>query len=124
MKEKTTALLEKAADNLHFVNLKLAEGGIEIAASRVYYAMFYVAEAPLYEIGLSFNSHRAVIAAFGKHFAKKDILDSKYHRAIIAAFRLQNVSDYDLFTDISMQEVEDNLSLAAEFLEAAKNYLK
>jgi hypothetical protein len=33
--------------------------------------MFYTAEALLNEMGLEFNKHGAVHAAFGKHFAKQ-----------------------------------------------------
>ncbi|MGH8566242.1 MAG: HEPN domain-containing protein [Gammaproteobacteria bacterium] len=50
---------------------------VEAAAARAYYAMFYVAEALLYERGLSFRKHAGVHGAFGQHFAKSGVLDAK-----------------------------------------------
>ena len=88
MKDDTTALIKKAEGNLRYVELLVEEGGVEIAASRLYYAMFYVAKALLCEMDFSFSSNRAVIAAYGKHYAKTKALDPKYHRYLVAAFEL------------------------------------
>ena len=124
MREKTIALTEKAANNLRIVEVLIEEDAFEIAVSRAYYAMFYVAEALLYEIGLSFSSHRAVIAAFGKYFAKTKILDPKYHQYLVTAFELRNVGDYDVGSEISRFDVVDTLANAGEFYDAARTYLK
>ena len=67
---QSLSLLQKAQVNIDATELLLREGIYDIAASRSYYAMFYTAEALLYSIGLSFSSHSAVIAAYGKEFAK------------------------------------------------------
>jgi hypothetical protein len=53
-----TALLKKARDSLHGAKLLAGDGLHDFAASRAYYAMFYVAEAlPLGE-GLSLRHQR------------------------------------------------------------------
>lgn len=59
-------LLEKAARSIQAAKLLNEEELAEFAASRAYYAMFYVAEAFLEGEGLSFSKHSAVIAAFGQ----------------------------------------------------------
>ena len=56
-------LSQKAAANL------LRDGFPGFAASRAYYSMFYVAQALLLSKDMSFSSHSAVIAAYGKEFA-------------------------------------------------------
>jgi uncharacterized protein (UPF0332 family) len=66
LKDHSRKLFEKALDTI-----QVAEGIIdmdkpELAAGRAYYAMFYIAEALLYERGLEFNTHGQVIAAYGK----------------------------------------------------------
>jgi uncharacterized protein (UPF0332 family) len=47
--------------------------------------MFYIAEAFLLGEGLTFSSHSAVIAAFGREFAKTKRLPVEYHRYLINA---------------------------------------
>lgn len=63
-------LLEKAARSLEAARLLLDEDHSDFAASRAYYAMFYAAEAMLEGEELAFSSHAAVVAAFGREFAK------------------------------------------------------
>ena len=64
------------------------------AAGRVYYAMFYIAEALLYDQDLEFSKHSAVHAAYGKHFAKTGVLEPKFHRWLLDAFNTRIQTDY------------------------------
>ena len=70
VKTKTEQLLAKAQDAIEAAELLLQAGKNSFAAGRAYYAMFYTAEALLFEKGLEFRKHGGVHAAFGKHFAK------------------------------------------------------
>lgn len=56
-KPQTQALLEKAQRSIDAASILLREGQPEFAASRSYYAIFYIAEALLHEEGLVFKSH-------------------------------------------------------------------
>jgi len=58
------------------------------------YAMFYVAEALLLSRGLAFSKHSAVIAAFGKEFAKEGVLPAELHAHLREASDARNVADY------------------------------
>lgn len=81
MKEYARKLFDKAMDAIEGAEGLLKMGKAEIAVGRAYYAMFYIAEALLYdEFDLKLNQHGQVIAAFGKNFAKTKALDPKYHR--------------------------------------------
>ncbi len=66
--------MQKAHENIAAAEVLLQENFPEIAASRAYYAMFYIAEILLFSKGLTFSSHSAVISAFGKEFAKTGLL--------------------------------------------------
>ncbi len=66
MTPEVRALLDKARASHEAATLLRREGYLDFAASRAYYALFYVAEALLLERGLSYSSHSAVIAAFGR----------------------------------------------------------
>ncbi|MGQ0814781.1 MAG: HEPN domain-containing protein [Gemmatimonadota bacterium] len=75
------ALLDKAEANLAAARLLVESNHLDSAASRAYYAMFYVAEGLLAERGLSYSKHAGVIAAFGREYAKAGTLDPKFHWA-------------------------------------------
>jgi uncharacterized protein (UPF0332 family) len=87
-------LLNKARENINAAEPLFKEGYIEIASSRAYYAMFYTAEALLSTKGLAFSSHSAVISAFGKEFAKTNLLAQEHHHHLKDAFEIRQVSDY------------------------------
>ena len=75
MREYARKLLDKALDAIEAAELLTNMGKAEIAAGRAYYAMFYTAEALLFnQFDLKLNQHGQVIAAYGKHFAKTNNL--------------------------------------------------
>jgi len=123
MKEHSSKLLDKALDSIEGAEGLLNMGKPEIAAGRAYYAMFYVAEALLYERDLQFSQHGQVIAAYGKEFAKTKELDPKFHRWLRAGFDTRISGDYDVDTGISEQIVAEMINEAREFLDAGKKYL-
>lgn len=124
MKEHTEKLLEKAQDAIEAADILLTNEKVDIAAGRAYYAMFYTAEALLLEIELQFNKHSSVHAAFGKHFAKTNLLDPKYHRWLLDSFDKRLVGDYGIEANLQMDVVASMIEQAREFLEVAKKYLE
>lgn len=91
--------------------------------SRVYYAAFYVAQALLDALGISFSSHRGVISAFGKEFAQKGRLDPRFHRLLITAFEKRQQADYWVETGLELDEVGELLAETDSFIHAAKGWL-
>lgn len=69
MTEDQRELLEKARSSPAAAKWLIEGAYPDFAASRVYYVMFYVAQAFLEGESLAFSKHSAVIAAFGQHFA-------------------------------------------------------
>jgi uncharacterized protein (UPF0332 family) len=53
MRSETSALLEKAGQSIQAAKNLRRDGYLDFAASRAYYAMFYIAQAILLEDGLS-----------------------------------------------------------------------
>jgi uncharacterized protein (UPF0332 family) len=123
VKEHSRKLLVKALDTVEAAEGLLEMGKEEIAAGRAYYAMFYIAEALLYEIDLQFSQHGQVIASYGKHFAKTKKLDPKFHRWLRGGFDTRISGDYDVDAEISPQLVVELIGQAREFLLAAQKYL-
>ena len=123
MKKRTDQFLSKADDAIEAAEL-LRGGHNSVAAGRAYYAMFYVAEALLYEKGLEFRKHTGVHAAFGKHFAKTGDLDAKFHRYLLEAFESRLEADYGADITLSDEAVADLIRQAREFLAAVRLYLQ
>lgn len=123
MKEQTRKLLDKAARAVHAAKTLLDEGDVDFAAGRAYYSMFYVVEALLNEKGLRFRKHGGVHAAFGDHFIKTGLLDSKFHRWLLDAFDKRVQGDYGVEAAITQEDVEQLIAQADEFLKEARRHL-
>ena len=125
MKEYSSKLFSKALDAIEAAEALLNIGKAEFAAGRAYYAMFYVAEALLYnEFDLKFSQHGQVIAAYGKNFAKTKVLDPKFHRWMRDGFDKRITGDYGVDTGIEDEIVATMINQAREFMLAAQKYLK
>ena len=124
MKEYVSKLLDKAQDAIEAAEGLTNMGKAEIAVGRAYYAMFYVAEALLYnEFDLKLNQHGQVIAAYGKHFAKTKELDQKYHRWLRDGFEKRISGDYGVDTGITEDVAADMINQARDFLLDARKYI-
>jgi uncharacterized protein (UPF0332 family) len=124
MKVEVAALLKKAASSRRAADLLASQLYIDFAASRAYYALFYLAEALLLAEGLAFSSHSAVIAGFGKTFARTGRLDPRFHRFLIDAQDLRALGDYGVGTGVSQEQLKDLLSWYDEFYQAAISALE
>jgi uncharacterized protein (UPF0332 family) len=87
-------LLREARDSVSAARTLLVNGYAKYAASRAYFAMFYVAQAFLEGDGLNFSKHSAVIAAFGREFAATGRVPAEFHRFLIDAQETRNLGDY------------------------------
>ncbi len=77
MSESIRALIEKARRYLQSADVLRAASDYDSAASRLYYAMFYVAEAALLTKRFAFRSHRSVLSAFGQQLVKTGELSTE-----------------------------------------------
>ena len=116
MSAEVQALLHKSVESHRAVILLVREGFSDFAASRAYYAMLYVAEAFLLNQNMTFSSHAAIIAAFGKEFAKTGKIDPKFHRYLIDAQDFRNQGDYGFGPGVTQEQ-------AVELIEWAKNFI-
>jgi uncharacterized protein (UPF0332 family) len=123
MTSEQAALLQKARDSLQAARLLLERQFYDFAASRAYYAMFYVAQAFLLNEDLSFSKHSAVIAAFGQRFAKTGKVPPEYHRHLIQGQAVRNVGDYDIGSAISEANAVEQVVHAEAFIGLAEQLL-
>ncbi len=116
-------LFQKSQESLKAAKLLAREELYDIAVSRAYYAMFYIAEAFLIGDNLSFSKHSAVISKFGEIFARTERLPVKFHRYLIQAEQSRIKADYDATSRSTELEATEQISRAEEFLILAQEFL-
>ncbi len=100
MRKEVQRLLEKADHALEVAESLYKQGFPQDAASKIYYAMFYAAQALLKAEDIEVVKHSAVESALGYHFAKTGRIDPKYHRMLINARKVREIVDYDIQEEI------------------------
>lgn len=110
MIEEVRGFIQKAEHALEVAQSLMDDGYPADAASKIYYSMFYAAQALLRSEGIDVTKHSAVESAFGYHFAKPGRIDPKYHRMLMDARKVREVADYDIQEEI----VEPTASLKIE----------
>ena len=123
-KNEIQLLLDKANESHAAANLLIDKGFIGFSAAQSYYTIFYLVEALLLSKGLKFSSHSALIASYGKEFAKTGLLDPKFHRYIVVAQKRRETGHYDAEPVITEEQALESFQWAEEFMEAAETYLR
>ena len=123
MKAQIESLVEKSDRYLHSAALLRDVEDFDSAASRLYYAMFYCAEALLLTKELSFSKHRGVIAGFGQHFVKTGDLPAEMHQWLREAFDKRQLGDYASPSSLEEEDALDLQEKAERFVQRAKEFL-
>jgi uncharacterized protein (UPF0332 family) len=124
VKKEVQRLLEKADHALEVAEALEGQGYIQDASSRIYYAMFYAAQALLKSENIEVRKHSAVEAAVGYQFAKTGRIDPKYHRLLINARKIREVVDYDIQEEMADQRTVLKIEDGREFISVVKGIMK
>ncbi len=123
MTSQERALLAKAERFIASAVLLIENDDYDSAVSRLYYAMFFCAEALLLRKGLTFSSHAGVIGAFGQHFAKTRELPSEMHNWLREGFDKRQLGDYQAVSVIERPHADRLMTFAERFVQIAESYL-
>ncbi len=116
--------IRKARQFLESAKLLRDVRDYDSSASRLYYAMFYCAEALLFSKGLTFSSHHAVISALGQHFAKTNEIPVEMHRWLIDAFEKRQAGDYETVSGLEEEDIKVLQPHAEQFVSWTEEYLR
>lgn len=122
--EEINGLLGKSRRYLDSAEILRIQHDYDSAISRLYYAMFYAAEALLLGEGKAFSSHRAVISAFARLFIKAGLMPKELHQWLREAFEKRQISDYEILTGIDDSAVQDLQAKAERFLSMTEEFLR
>ena len=121
--QEVQQLVHKSRESLTAAELLEREGYHDFAVSRGYYAMFYMTEAVLLCLGMSFSKHAAVVAAFGQHLVQPGHVPQHLHRYLLDALDLRMVGDYDAPGTVGKKRTLQLLSWAKEFIRETARFL-
>lgn len=124
MTEEIKKLIEKAEHALEVAEKLMNDGYASDAASKIYYSMFYAAQALLRSEGIDVVKHSAVESALGYYFAKTGRLDPKYHRMLIDARKIREIADYDIQEEIVKPVASLKIEEGKQFLSVIKEFLR
>lgn len=122
-KRKVSLYRSKSDESAREMENLLTAGFFAGAVDRAYYALFHMAQALLAVGDLEYSSHEAVIAAFGREYAKTKKVDPKFHRVLIDAFDLRLTADYDVEASVGEKEALDLIERARDFLKTIASVL-
>lgn len=94
------------------------------AINRGYYAMFHVANALLASKGSHASKHSGVLAQITRDYVKTGVLSKEAGRHLLDAFELRQKADYQDFWSVDVQQAEQVLRWAEEFLVSAHTILE
>lgn len=122
MSSEVQTLIAKAKESRAASKLLTTNGLHDFAASRAYYTMFDIAEAFLWNQGLSFSSHAAVVSAFGREIAKPGIVPVQFHRYLLDAQdkRTQADDKIDAGAKLTAGEVQLLIDQSEQFIQLAE----
>lgn len=123
MTDEQQELLQQARDSLNAAKWLMKGEYPGYAAARAYYAMFYIAEAFLEGDRLSFSRHSAVIAAFGRVFAKQKRVPVEFHRYLIEAQAVRHSGDYGERQAVNFDQAQVQIDRAEDFLQLAQRLI-
>jgi len=121
--KEINSLMQKAQRYLKSAKLLSNDGDYESAVSRIYYAMFYAAQAALLTKKLTFSSHKGVISAFGENFVKTGTFPKDMGKELNRAFEKRQLGDYEYVFVIGQDEAKQLLISGKNFVDNISTWL-
>jgi len=115
--------LENAEKAIEDAKMLFDNSSLRGAMNRTYYSMFYTVSALAVADGKSFSKHTNLIDYFQEEYAKPEIIDRKYGRALQKAFEDRSEADYQDYLHTTEEQISVRLQEAREFLSIVRQKL-
>lgn len=122
-RELVRASLKRANEALRGAKILLEQNELYGATSRAYYAMFHAAQAILYSRGIKAKTHAGIRALFSEHVIKRGILSKEFLEALTDAYNLRQLSDYEIYAELSLERVKVLINKAERFVSGIEEIL-
>ena len=122
-KDVINLMLQKAGEKLTTAEIDFRNERYDDSISRAYYAVFHAVSAVLLSKGFHFSTHSQVIGNFNKEFVKTGIFPQSFTKIVQRLFEERQIGDYDIESEITINEAKQSINDAAEIINAIKEYL-
>ena len=116
--------LVRADKALRSATMLLAEGLLEDAISRAYYAVLHAAKAALAVANVSADSHAGVRRMFCLHLVKDGLIEDEYAGILVSAQEDRELGDYDIDVIIDESRARQRIQDAVRFVNRIKRYIE
>lgn len=116
--------LEKADVALDDARFLTQNGRYNLAANRLYYALYYAASAVLINMGVPTKSHSGLITQISLHLVKTGILSIDDGKLLKVMFELRHEGDYEDFIEVQQEDIEEYTPKVTELIAKFKQLIK
>lgn len=116
--------IETAKEDLKSAKILRDADAYKGANNRAYYAVFHAINAIHGLKGVAYKRHKDAIGNFNKEYVKTEIFPREIGRKIAGLEEIRHASDYDDFYITTIEEVDEQIAVAEEFIQMAELYCK
>jgi uncharacterized protein len=116
--------LTHSREELETARQNIANGHHRAAASRAYYAVFYMASAALFAKSITRSKHSAVEAAFSQFLVKPGEIEPEFSRIYQMTRRQREDADYAEEPVLDKESAQQTLENAESFVDRIERYLR
>lgn len=118
-----TLELEKVDKILAQLEVQLQGKLWEMAANRLYYALFHAISALLIHDCHEVGTHRGAVNKFSLYYVKEGIFTKEEGRLYARLQRLREDGDYNCSIEVEQEEVEEKIEPTRQLIEKIKQYI-
>lgn len=114
--------IEAAKEDLKSAKILRDADSYKGANNIAYYAIFHAINAVHGLRGVAYKRHKDAIGNFNKEYVKTGIFPREMGRKIAGVEEIRHASDYDDFYIATVEEVEEQIAVAEEFIQMVEDY--
>ncbi|MBP3213272.1 MAG: HEPN domain-containing protein [Bacteroidaceae bacterium] len=115
--------LDKVEKTLTQLDVQLREQLWEMAANRLYYALFHAVSAMLIHDHHEVGTHRGAVNMFSLYYVKEGIFTKEEGRLYSRLQRLREDGDYNCSIEVEQDEVEEKIEPTRQLIDKIKRYI-
>ena len=114
--------IETAKEDLKSAKILRDAASYKGANNRAYYAIYHAINAVHGMNGVAYKRHKDAIGNFNKEYVKTEIFPREIGRKIASVEEIRHASDYDDFYIATIEEVNEQIAVAEEFIRMVEEY--
>lgn len=115
--------MEKAGIALEDADFLTEAGKYNIAANRLYYALYYAASALLISKGIPTKTHSSLLTQISLHLVKTGILSAEDGKLLKVMFELRHEGDYEDFIEVTQEDILEYTPRVSELIDKLKSLI-